>query len=312
MAGEKPMSDVKGNGGPKGARLQKAVAELQEAQKLFPLSASMIEGLQGAKDAAVEEVTTDLNSLRAKLTGLNKLAADIEIAAGSAKRDADRVATAELALQETARGLEEKATGAESSAASAKAAAEEVQTAISTLRIRAGDKEYTGAQALGILATVISRIPERISKEVERVVTAEITTDEGKTEMVSGTNLVAYLVSELNIVKVAAGKACSDSDHANDLLQTATELVGEAQKIAGEADAKLAQAQAKIGALEEELVGARTEIGQLKEQVADSTKDARYMFGALTAMMRANGLNTEMTGETHAAGIAEAEKQDDS
>ncbi|MFH0884718.1 MAG: hypothetical protein V1861_03340, partial [Candidatus Micrarchaeota archaeon] len=212
MTGEKAIPDGDKTGPQKGARLQKAVTELREASKLFPLATSMIEGLQGAKEAAVEEMVGDNNALRSKLTGLTRMAADIEKNSQSVKADAERVAAAESELQTIARSLDEKATGAEASAAKAVASAEEVHAAISTLNIKVGEKVYSGSQALGILASLVTKIPERVRAEVERVVSAEITTDDAKTETKTGTALISHVVSELEIVKRAAGEACKDAE----------------------------------------------------------------------------------------------------
>jgi len=296
MAGEKSLSDGKGNSAPTGARLQKAVAELREASKFFPAATSMIEGLQGAKEAAVEEMVADNNALRAKLTGLNRTAAEVEIHAKSASADAARVAAAELELQTIARSLDEKATGAETSAAKAATAAEEVQVAISTLKIKIGEKEFTGTQALGILVTAVTQIPQRVKTEVERVVSAKVETDDGKEAQMSGAELVSHLVTELGYAKGAAGeavrqaeKASLDAEHANELLTEAGAMVTESNDAAMKAE----QAAAEAKGLAE----------GIKVELADVQKDLRVMFNVVMAVLRNNGLNTDVTDEM----MAEAE-----
>ncbi len=309
MAGEKSLSDGKGNNAQKGARLQKAVAELQEGSKFFPLATSMIEGLQGAKEAAVEEMVADNNALRAKLTGLNKTAAEIEIHAKSARADAERVATAEQELQTIARSLDEKATGAESSAAKAATAAEEVQAAISTLKIKVGDKEYTGTQALGILVTAVTQIPQRVKTEVERVISGEVTEDDGTKVKKSGAELISHVVGELETVKSAAGeavrqaeKASVDAEHANELLTEAGAMVNESNDAAMKAE----QAAAEAKGLAE----------GIKAEVAEVQKDLRVMFNVVMAVLRNNGLNTdvtdEMMAEAEAGAVEDASKEGES
>ncbi len=301
MAGDKVLTEGNRNGAQKGVRLAKAVSELREASKLFPLATSMIEGLNGAKEAAVEEIQDDNNALRAKLTGLNEKAASIEINAGRAATAAERVAAAEESLLETGRTLEEKATAAETSAASASASAEEVKTAISTLKIKVGDKEYSGTQALSVLAKLVTNVPATVKAEVERVVTADVKLDDGNTQKLSGAELTAYLVRELGIVSSAAGRAVADAEHVEQLLEQGGEMVTASNDAAIKAEQQAAEAKTAA----EEATKSAGLVAELKGKLAEAEKNLKVMYGVVMAVLRNNNLNTDVTEEM----VAEAEEE---
>jgi hypothetical protein len=301
LAGDRALTEGEKNGAQKSARLAKAVGELRDASKVFPLAQAMIEGLHGAKEAAVEEMKGDNNSLRAKLTGLTRMAADIEINAKNATAASERVAKAEESLLETGRALEEKATAAESAASSASTSAEEVKTAISTLKISVGEKEYTGTRALGVLASMVTKIPEFVNTEVARVVSAEVELDDGSKEKLVGTKLVSHVVSELGWVKRAAGKAVADAEHVEQLLEQGGEMVNASNDAAMKAEQQAADAKTAA----EEAKESAGLVEELKGKLAESEKNLKVMYGVLMAVLRNNNLNTEVTEEM----VAEAENE---
>jgi len=303
LAGDKVLTEGEGNGahGEKGARLKKAVAELRAAEKIFPLTGPMADGLLGAKEAAVEEVTVSLNAIRGKATGLEQIGKEVRDKAARLEEHAKKVADAEEKLGETGRTLDEKATGAAASAAAAAASAEEVNTAISSLKIKVGDKEYSGVQALSVLGKLVTRIPATVKDEVERVVSAEV---DG--EVKKGADLIAHVVMKADAAEAAAGKAVGDAEHAEELIElageqvrTCQERVNEAEEAAGNASAKADKAAQSAGLVE-----------GLKAELAKTKKALDVAVGVIMTVLNKNGLNTEVTEDEMREIEAEASEED--
>jgi hypothetical protein len=132
-------------------------------------------------------------------------------------------------------------------------------------------------------------------------VSAEITTDDGKKEAKSGTALISHVVSELEIVKRAAGQAVSDAEHVNELLTEGGRMVTESNDSAMKAE----QEAGKATAVAEESKGL---VEGLKAELAEAQKDLRVMYNVFMAVLRNNGLNTDVTDEMMAEAEAGAEE----
>lgn len=253
MAGDKVPTEGEGNGGQvqKGARLQKAVSELKAAEKFFPLASSMIEGLAGAKDAAVEEMKGSLASIRSRATGLEEIGKDVRDKAARIEEHAARVSAAEDALGKTGRELEEKATAAQTSAAQAGKSAQEVADALSSLKITVGKQEFSGVNALEVLGQLVTGIPKRVQDAVEKVVSAEVEVVDGdgdKAKVVKkGADLISHLVLVADSAEASAGKALESAEHAESLLEEAGRSVNESNDAALRAEESAHNADEKAG-----------------------------------------------------------------
>jgi hypothetical protein len=303
LAGDKVPTEGEGNGvqTQKGARLQKAIAELKAAEKVFPLTGPIAEGLLGAKEAAIEEISGSLNSLRGKTTGLEQIGKDIRDKAAKIEEHSKKVADAEEKLGQTGRELDEKATGAAASAAAAVKSAEEVNTAITSLRIKVGEKEYSGVQALSVLGKLVTRIPATVKDEVEIVVSATVDGEKKK-----GADLIAAVVLKADAAEAAAGKAVDDAEHAIGLIELAGEQVNDARaqadkavEAAGNASGKADEAAQSAGLVE-----------GLKAELAKTKKALDVAVGMIMTVLEKNGLDAEITIDEK-RGIVEAASKGD-
>ncbi len=306
------MTDGEGNGAQtaqKGVRLQKAISELRAAEKIFPLTGPIAEGLLGAKEAAVEELTGSLNAIRGKATGLEQIGKDVRDKAAKVEEHSASVRKAEEGLLETGRSLDEKATAAASSAAAAAQSAEEVNTAISSLKIKVGEKEFSGVQALSVLGKLVARIPLAVREEVESVVSADV----GDGVVKKGADLIAHVVMKADAAEAAAGKAVGDAEHVEELVELAGEQVNDARasadaaQVSADKAADKAEEAAKSAGLVEAL---KAELEEAKGKLAEAKHSLDVAVGVIMTVLNKNGLNTEVTEEEMREIEAEASQED--
>lgn len=297
MAGERNLAN---GDAPKGAaRLEKAVGELKGVAAVFPAANAMIEGLRGAKEAAVEEVKRDLDGIRGKATGLEDLARDIRDKASKMESHASSVQTAENQLLEVSRGLDEKATGAQTSAAASAAAAKEVSDALSSLKITFKGTELAGVAALAKIGELASMFPAMVKAEVSRVVSAEVGEGDSKRELF-GVELIAHVVLGVDGAERAAGRALAAAEHVEEIMTQGGELVNAANDASLKAESAAIEAKGAAKAAEKTAES-------LSEKLDEAGKQLRTMYGVLMAVLKNNGLNTEVTEDMVEEASAAAE-----
>jgi hypothetical protein len=312
LAGDKALTEGEGNGvqTQKGARLQKAVTELRAAEKVFPLAASMIEGLAGAKEAAVEEMKGSLASIRSKATGLEEIGKDVRDKAAKIEEHAARVSAAEDALGKTGRELEEKATSAQTSAAQAEKSAQEISNALSSLKITVGKQEFSGVKALEVLSQLVTGIPKRVQDAVEKVVSAEVEVVDGegdKTKVVKkGADLISHLVLVADSAEASAGKALDSAEHAESLLEDAGRSVNDSNDAALRAEESAHKAEEKA----EKAAESAGLVEDLRAELDKTKKALDVAVGMIMTVLNKSGLDTEVTPEEKREIIADASTGD--
>jgi hypothetical protein len=312
LAGDKVPTEGEGNGiqTQKGARLQKAVSELKAAEKIFPLAASMIEGLAGAKEAAIEEMKGSIASIRSRATGLEEIGKEVREKAAKIEEHSEKVAAAEEALGKTGRELDEKATAAQTSAAQAEKSAQEVTDALSSLKITVGKQEFSGVKALEVLSQLVTGIPKRVQDAVEKVVSAEVEVVDGegdKAKVVKkGADLVSHLVLVADSAEASAGKALESAEHVEGLLEDAGRSVNESNDAALRAEESAHKAEAKA----EKAAESAGLVEELSAELAKTKKALDVAVGMIMTVLNRSGLDTEVTPEEKREIIADASTGD--
>lgn len=277
-------------------RLDNAVAELQKHENVFPLVRHLIEGLQGVREDASAEMRQQLSILNSDVTGLRRLAAEIEIQSRSLGANSERFAGAQEQLAQKAAALEEQAGGLLDEAGKASKAAADMNEALSSLQISTGGRVYTGVAALRAIGQLVGMVPETIQEEVEKNLTAKIEPiGGGEPKEYKGAKLIEKVVEIIRVTRSSAGAAVADArgaredaEHAEEIMKTAQDLVEKANALVEESRVIAQDAQEIAGRA---MLKAEDNhgIAQSAQETAGRALEAAVRAGTSTAQAVADG-----------------------
>ena len=289
--GNQVESGEKGRGA--NGKLSKAVVELREVEKVFPVAKTMIEGLYGAKDAAKEEMEESLRGVRSNAVAARDKAeeaarsvAAMEERAGAIEELAGRIAADSENASARAASAEEAATNAGSAAAALREAFEKVTTT------NESKQPVTGIDAIQMAVARTERLPQLVVAGINAVFKGEVTDNEsGKKVEMKGADLLKHVIATVETATAAADSAVKEAEEAKTKAGEASGNADEAKAAAGRAEK--AAGEAKASATE-----AKNLLSEFRTVAETLDLKIRMLFGILTGEIDANAEQVVKSIET--------------
>lgn len=181
-------------------RLNEIVALLKEKGKDFRVAELMAEGLVLASNES--------NTLRSSYNQMSGRFAAVEKAAKEARQDAD---TNRESFGRLESSMEQKSADFTEKANQLSQSQGQVEKLMAGLKVRSGDKEYTGGDALKAIGNAVSGIPSRVEQALKQALSGNVTVN-GETVSKEGMELIEFLISENGTALEALGEALRQNE----------------------------------------------------------------------------------------------------
>lgn len=266
-----------------------AITKLHEAKPLLPIAETMIEGLQGAVEKSSAYTDEKVRPLKADVSGVNERMKEMTARA-------ERIEANAVEIKETVKAK------AESIESAAKEASSSAQHAASVAEIAKGEAERAAEAAMSAkdtlaqLAARDERAPQIAVAALEGVVRATVSDvdQSGKDRKVEkkGADLIQHMVSALETMKAAVGKATDDSEECRSQLEEARTILAEQKAVGDEARAQdratieaLDKAVSKAEGAAERSASAASEVKQAFDAVAEGVEYLKMQMSMVAAVL---------------------------
>lgn len=235
-----------------GGKLSKAVNELREVEKVFPVVNPIIDGLFGAKEAAKAEMEESLKGVRSSARAAQEKAEEASRSVASVEERAERIEELAGRIAGDSETANQKASQAAESAASAEAAASSLKGAFDSITTTNESKHaVTGAEAIQLAVGRTENLPKLVVAGINAVFKGTVTDlGSGKPVEKKGTELLAHVVATVESATAAADSALKDADEAKDAASAAQGTASMAKSLVERAESSVAEARSLVGKAE--------------------------------------------------------------